>query len=422
VTVNLSFDAGTSADMLDTPGTQALMLGLLDEGTASMDATQIAEAQERIGARLSAAPGLDTSSVTLSALSANLAPSLALLAEVVRRPAFRDSDVARVRDQQLAGIAQIQASPRDLALRTLAPQLFGPAHPYGLPGDGLGEAKAVAALDAAALRRAHARWLRPDALRITVVGDIAMDQLKPRLEAAFGDWRAPDEPRPVKNQTAAIPAPAPRIVLIDRPGSSQSVIVAGRVLALTGRDRDKEALELANEVLGLGFLSRLNLNLREDKSWSYGVSTWVPSPLGQRSLMLYTSVETPRTGDSIREIITELAAFPATRPVDPTELNRVTDGNIRGLPNRYETNAQVLGALVVNDRLGRPDDYYATLPSRYRQVDAAAINAAAKAWLQPEGLVYVVVGDRKLVEPQLKGLGLPVEIAPPVDSGSATGE
>ncbi len=398
------------------------MLGLLDEGAAGLDAAQIAEAQERLGAQLATASGVDSSAVTLAALSANLAPSLALLADVVRRPAFRDGDVARVRDQQLANIAQVQASPRGLAMRSLTPLVFGAEHPYGLPGDGLGEAATVSALDPAALRKAHARWLRPDALRITVVGDIAMAQLKPMLEAAFGNWQAPAEPRPVKNLAAAIPAPRPRIVLIDRPGSPQSVIVAGRVLPLTGRDQGKEALQLANEVLGEGFLSRLNLNLREDKSWSYGVQTWITAPLGPRSLMLYAPVQADRTGDSIRELLKDMAAFPIARGVDPTELGRVTDGNIRGLPNRFETNAQVLGALIANDRLGRADDYYATLPTRYRAVDAAAINAAAKQWLQPQGLAFVVVGDRKLVEPQLKGLGLPIEIAAPVDSASATGE
>jgi predicted Zn-dependent peptidase len=398
------------------------MLGLLDEGTEKLDATQIAEAQERLGARLSTGSGLDSSAVTLSALTDNLAPSLALLADVVRRPAFRDADVARVRDQQLAGIAQVQASPRGLAFRTLSPLVFGKEHPYGLPGDGLGEVKTVAALDAAALRKAHGRWLRPDNLQITVVGDIAMEQLRPQLEAAFGTWQAPAESKPVKNLAAPIPAPRPRIVLVDRPNSPQSVIVAARVLPLTGRDQGKEALELANEVLGEGFLSRLNLNLREEKSWSYGVRSIVSSPLGPRSLLLYAPVQSDRTGDSIKELLKDMTAFPASRGVDATELTRVTDGNIRGLPNRFETNAQVLGAIIANDRLGRPDNYYATLPTRYRQIDAAAINQAARAWLHPDGLIFVVVGDRKLVEPQLKGLGLPVEVAAPVDSGAAKGD
>ena len=422
VLVSLTFDAGYAADAQDRPGTQTLMLGLLDEGSASMTATQIAEQQERLGARLTAGAGLDSSAVQLSALSANLQPSLDLLAEVARRPAYREGDVARVRDQQLAALAQSMASPSALASRTINPLLFGPNHPYGQPGDGLGDARSVAALTPAVLRGAHDKWLRPDNLTITVVGDITLDQLKPMLEASFGDWRTPAGPRAIKPLDAAIPAPRPRIVLIDRPGSPQSVIVAGRVLPLTGRDQNQEALELANEVLGNGFLSRLNMDLREDKGWSYGVRSGVRSPQGPRSLVVTAPVQADRTGDSIALILADMRAFPAARGVDPVELGRVTDGNVRGLPNRFETNGQVLGAIVSNQQLGRPDDYYATLPTRYRAIDAAAINRAAGTHLTPDGLVFVVVGDRKLVEPQLRKLGLPIEIASPVDSGQPTGE
>ena len=424
VLVSLNFDAGFAADAQDTPGTQGLMLDLLDEGTATRDATQIAEQQERLGAHLSSGASLDSSSVMLSALSANLAPSLDLLADVVRNPAFRDADVASVRDQRQADLAQAMASPRALGVRSLAPLLFGADHPYGLPSDGLGDSRSLAAQSAASLRAAHDKWLRSDALRITVTGDITMDQLKPLLERAFGNWAPPAVPLAVKRLDAAVPAPRPRIVLIDRPGSPQSVIVAGRVLGLTGRDQGHEALDLANEVLGNGFLSRLNMDLREDKGWSYGVRSSVSSPQGPRTLMLVAPVQSDRTGDSIRLILKDMAAFPAARGVEPVELARVTDGNIRGLPNRFETNSQVLGAIVLNERLGRADDYYTTLPARYRAIDGAAIDGAAREWLTPQGLVFVVVGDRKLVEPQLKGLGLPVELAPtpPVDSKPAAGD
>ncbi|MFM5917378.1 MAG: M16 family metallopeptidase [Novosphingobium sp.] len=420
VAVNLSFDAGYSADAQDTPGTQSLMLGLLDEGTDDMTGIQIAEQQERLGARLSAGAGTDSSGVQLNALSANLQPSLDLLADVVRHPAYRADDVARVKDQQLADIAQSNASPRALASRMLGPILFGASHPYGQPGDGLGTASAVAAQSPASLRAAHDKWLRPDNVTITVVGDITMEQLKPMLEASFGDWKAPALPKPVKPLDAAIPSPQPRIVLIDRPNSPQSVIVAGRVLPLTGRDQNQEALDLANEVLGNGFLSRLNMDLREDKGWSYGVRSAVRSPKGPRSLVVTAPVQADRTGDSIALLLADMTQFPAKRGVEPVELARVTDGNVRGLPNRFETNGQVLGAILSNQQLGRPDDYYVTLPTRYRAIDAKAINAAAGTYLQPAGLVFVVVGDRKVVEPQLKKLGLPIEIAP-VDSGAAKG-
>lgn len=417
VVVNLGFDAGVGADVLDTPGTQGLMLDLLDEGTTTRNATQIAEEQERLGAGINSGAGADTSVVTLQALTANLAPSLALMADVVRNPAFADSEVARVRDQQLAELAQTVATPPALARREMAKVLFGPEHPYGQPGDGLGNAKSLAALTPAELRAAHDKWLRPDLARITVVGDITMEQLLPMLETAFGDWQTPASPPPAKNLAAAIPAPSPRIMLIDRPNSPQSVIVGGRVLPVTGRDPNLEALDLANEVLGGGFLSRINSNLREEKGWSYGAYTAVTAPQGPRALTVTAPVQADRTGDAIREILADMRAFPAKKPVDAEELNRVTDGNIRSLPNRFETNQQVLGAIVVNDRLGRPDNYYITLPDRYRAIDATALDTIARRFLQPDGMTFIVVGDRKVVEPQLKALGMRIDIVPAGDVG-----
>lgn len=411
VLVSLNFDAGYAADSLDTPGTQSLMMGMLDEGTTTRSATAIAEEQERLGASIGTGASLDSSGVTLDALKPNLAASLALMADIARNPAFAAGEVARVKAQQLASLSQALASPRALAQRTLPTVLFGPAHPYGQPADGLGNPKAIAAQTPASLRAAHDKWLRPDLARITVVGDITMGELLPLLNRAFGDWKAPAGSAPIKNLTAVPPAPRSRIVLIDRPNSPQSVIFGGRVLALTGRDQGKEALDLANEVLGGGFLSRLNSDLREDKGWSYGVSSAVREPVGPRSLVMLAPVQADRTGDSIAALLDNIKAFPATKGVDPVELQRVTEGNIRALPNRFETNSQVLGAIVANDRLGRPADYYARLPDKYRTIDAAALDAAAKAWLQSDGIAFVVVGDRKVVEPQLGRLGIPVEIA-----------
>ncbi|MCB2078520.1 MAG: insulinase family protein [Novosphingobium sp.] len=413
----LSFDAGIAADALDTPGTQELMLDMLDEGTTSLNATQIAEAQERLGATIYTGGALDESRVTMSALSANLGPSLALMADIARNPAYEEGEVARVRDKKLAELAQTLASPGARASRELSKLLFG-NHPYAQPADGLGSAGTLSSLGPDQLRAAHDKWLRPDLARITVVGDVTMARLLPLLEKAFGDWQAPAAPKPVKPLDAAIPAPNPRIVLIDRPNSPQSVIVAGRVLPLTGRDSGQEALDLANEVLGAGFLSRLNLDLREDKGWSYGVRSGIARPEGPRDLSLVAPVQADRTGDAIRLIMANMKAFPATKPVTDEELQRVTDGNVRSLPNRFESNAAVLGALLTNELLGRPDDYYEKLATRWRAIDDAAIDAAAREYLQPKGLTFVIVGERKIIEPQLKGLGLPVEIAP-ADAGES---
>jgi zinc protease len=408
VDLALSFDAGYAADALDTPGTQGLMLAMLDEGTATLDSKAIAEAEERLGARISTGASLDNTQVMMSALSANLAPSLALMADITRHPAFAPGEVARVRDQRLAQLSQTLASPQSLASRTLGKALFG-THPYAQPRDGLGDAASLAKLTPADLGAAHAKWLRPDLARITVVGDVTLAQLLPMLEQAFGSWHAPATPRPVKPLDAAVPAAAAKIIVYDRPQSPQSVIYAGRVLDVTGRTPDLEKLELANDVIGDGFLSRLNADLREEKGWSYGVSSAVREPQGPRTFLVAAPVQADKTGATITALIADMAAFPAKAPVTPAELNRITDGNIRGLPNKFETNADVLGAILTSQLLGRPDGYYNTLPARYRAIDAAQIDDAAKRWLQPQGLTFVIVGDRKVIEPQLKDVGLPVE-------------
>jgi predicted Zn-dependent peptidase len=408
VAMSIAFDAGFAADSLDTPGTQAMMLATLEEGTTTRNATQIAEEQERLGAAINTGGGLDRSSVTMSALTANLAPSLSLLSDVVLHPAFRAEDVARVRDQQLTALQQVQASPQALAQRTLDGLLFG-AHPYAQPSDGLGTTASVAKLDPAALRAAHAKWLRPDIAHITVVGDITMAQLQPLLEAQFGTWKAPATPPPHKALDAAVPAAQARIVVLDRPASPQSFIASGRAMPINATTQGAEALNLANDVLGGGFLSRLNSDLREDKGWSYGVNSAVTRPVGPRTLLVMAPVQTDKTGVSVQAILADMTAFPVKAPVTPVELQRVTEGAIRAMPNSFQTNGSVLAAIENNDRLGRPDNYYETLASTYRQLGTPAIELAARTYLQPNGMTIVIVGDRKAIEPQLKGLNLPVE-------------
>jgi len=408
LTVQLAFDAGFAADGAARAGTQSLMMDLLEEGTTTRSAIDIAEQQERLGASISTGSDMDTSSITLTALTANLAPSLELMADMVRNPAFKPEDVARVKDQRLADIAQEKASPFGLATRALGPILYGPDHPYGSVG-GLGNEDVISALTPQQLAGEHARWLRPDLANIVVVGDITMDELLPQLDAAFGRWPVVRSMPPKKDLTVPTAPARQRVVVIDRPNSPQSILLFGRVLPLKGTDQGQEALDLANEVMGNGFLSRLNMDLREDKGWSYGVGSRITRELGPESMLVFTQVQSDRTADSIKLILNDMAAFPSRQPVDDTEYQRVTDGNIRGLPNRYQTNGQVLGALAQNDRLGRPDDYEARLPDLYRAVSKEAIDKAAATYLQPGELAVIVVGDRAAIEAQLAGLDLPVE-------------
>ncbi|MFA6219308.1 MAG: pitrilysin family protein [Erythrobacter sp.] len=406
--ISVEFDAGYAADGAAHAGTQSLMMDLLEEGTTSRSAVQIAEEQERLGAQIGIDSSLDTSTVSMNALTSNLAPSLALMADIVRNPAFAETEVRRVRDQHLAEIAQQLSSPGGLAGRTLRPLLFGESHPYGSVGS-LGLVPVIKTVGPATLRAEHQAWIRPENARIFVVGDISVDELLPQLERAFGGWHGAGEAAPAKQLDRATPAPQKRLVVIDRPNSPQSVIYAGRVLPVTGPTPDLESLDLANEVLGNGFLSRINMIIREEKGWSYGARSEVDDPQGPRLFAISTAVQSDRTADSVQLILDIARDFAnGAQAVDDTEFNRVTDGNIRGLPNRFETNFQVLDAISENARLGRPDDYYATLPARYRAIGKDAIDAAARQYLGPEDLTIVVVGDRKLIDAQLGRLGLPV--------------
>ena len=407
LSLSLEFDAGQAADGAARAGTQSLMMDMLEEGTTTRSALDIAEQQERLGAWISTGTRLDSSAINMTALSANIAPSLELMADMVRNPAFDAAELERVKAQREAEIEQSMASPMGLAQRAINPLIFGPAHPYGSVGS-LGEVATIAAITPATLQAEHDKWLRPDTASITVVGDITMAQLLPALERAFGNWQAPASARPAKDLTAAIPAAQERIVVIDRPNSPQSVLLMARVLPMNGTAPGMESLELANEVIGAGFLSRLNTQLREEKGWTYGIRAGISAPKGPRTLTVFTPVQSDRTADSIRLILDEMRAFPGTRGVDATELQRVTDGNARNLPNRFQTNDEVMNAIVTSQRLNQPDDYYVKLPSTYRAIDAAAINNAARTYLQPNGLTIVVVGDRKVIDAQLAGLGLPI--------------
>ena len=407
--VALSFDAGNAADPNGALGTQSLMLALLDEGTATRSSIQIAEEEERLGAAIGAGASMDRTTVTLSALSANLAPSLDLLADIVRHPAFAPAEVARLRDQQLARIAAEMTEPGSIAQRALPVLLFGAGHPYGVPFSGTGDPAVVAKLTRADLLAFHAAWLRPDNAKIFVVGDRPLAQIKPLLERSFGSWRAPAAAKGVKAFPATTPDVAPRIVLIDRPGSPQSFILAGALLPLKGRD-DLVDLLAANDVLGGDFLSRLNLDLRETKGWAYGVNASPKRLLESVPYLVTAPVQADKTGAAITALLADMANFLTAQGVSPAELQRTVNGSIRELPGSFEGGDDVLAGMQQNVLLGRPDDYYETLPARYRAMTASQLDQAARRTIDPKRLVWVVVGDAAAVRPQLDAVGLPVEV------------
>jgi predicted Zn-dependent peptidase len=411
VRVSVQFDAGYAADSASRLGLQSLMADLLDEGTTSLNSVQIAEARERLGATITTGSTLDRTTVALAALRSNLAPSLDLMADIIKTPAFAPGEIERLRGQRLARIGQEMSQPQNIALRTMPPLLYGAGHPYGVPATGSGTVEAVRAITRDDILAAHDAWIRPDTARIFVVGDTTLAQIVPMLEARFGSWRAPVAPRGTKSFAAAIPDARPRIILVDRPQSPQSFILGGLVLPVNGTD-DLDTLLQANDVLGGSFLSRLNMDLRETKHWSYGVGGQVGRREHNVPYFVFAPVQADHTGDAIASMRTDLAQFLADRGVTPAELERTTNGSIRELPGSFERSDQVLGALQANALYHRGDDYYDTLASRYRRMTAAELDAAARRAIDPARFIWVVVGDASRVRPQLDQLGLPVEVVP----------
>lgn len=408
IRMSVSFDAGHAADPKEKLGTQGLTLALLDEGAGKRDSIALAEAQERLGAQIASSATMDRTNVSMFALKANLAPSLDLLADVIQRPTFAPAEIERLRSQVLAGIAAENAQPRGIARRIMPSLLYGKLHPYGVPMSGSGTEEGVKAVTRADLLAFHDRWLRPDNARIFVTGDTTLAELKPLLEARFGSWAKPAAPRGEKLFRMDRMARPARIVLIDRPQSPQSYIMAGELLPTRGVD-DPLDLVTANEVVGGSFLSRLNMDLREDKGWAYGAFTQAQMLRETMPLYVIAPVQTDKTGASIAAAIADMKAFLTTKGVTEEERDRTINNQIRSLPGSFETSGDLLGALISLDTLGRPDDYYEKLPARYRAMKASDLDAAARKAIRPDDLIWIVVGDAAKVEPQLKDLGLPVE-------------
>ncbi|MBU6372289.1 MAG: insulinase family protein [Alphaproteobacteria bacterium] len=410
VSISAVFDAGSAADTKDKTGLQRLTLNAMREGAGGRTGRQISEELERLGANLATGFGADTTQITLSALKPNLAASVGLMADIMRTPAFDTKEVERLRAIQLSAIAQEENTPNGIAQRALRPLLYGADHPYGLVS-ALGVRETVAGYTRADLAGFHAKWIRPDNMQIFVVGDTTLAEITPVLERAFGSWTAPaGVAKGAKTFTAPAPQAQGKVLLIDRPNSPQSVIVAAAPVGVKGRD-NPITLDLANYTLGGSFTSRINYDLRETKGWSYGAGSGVS--IQSREDVAYTvnaPVQADRTGDSILAIKQQITDFVGPKPVTSEELSRAIASSTLSLPGTFETAGSVLTALLGNANLGRPDDYWTTYPTRLRALGQADVTAEAKARLNPDQLIWVVVGDAKVVEPQLAKIGMPVEV------------
>jgi zinc protease len=409
--MSLSFDAGFSADAPNARGLQNLTLSLLDEGADGLSSQQIAEQEERLGAGINAGGTADRSVVVLSALSANLAPSLDLLADIVQRPTFAPPEIERVRTQTLTSIAQAQKDPNSIGARVLPALLYGESHPYATTA--IGNAEAVKGFSRDDIVGFEQRWLRPDNLQIFVVSNLPLAELLPQVEQRFGTWAAPAVPKGEKIFSPPPPRPtSERIVLVDRPGSPQSVILGGEITPINPRG-EIAPITASNDILGGNFLSRINMDLRETKGWSYGVSGSAQLTANVVPYIINAPVQADRTGESIKALSQQFRGFLGPKGVTEEELTRTITNLTGRLPGQFETSSAVLTAMQNNAIYGRPDNYYELLAGKYRAQTRASLDAALRGAVDPNGFVWVVVGDAAKVRPQLEKLGMPIEVVQP---------
>jgi zinc protease len=404
--VSVMFDGGFVGDQGRKPGTASFAMSLLDEGAGKLDSLAIADRAERLGAQIASAASLDTAFAAVSMLTEQAEPSLALLADLVRRPTFPEHEIERVRKEWIAGIVREKTSPETLALRVLPPLLYGSGHPYAIPFTGSGTEAAVSALTRDDLVAFQRDFLRPDNATIIVTGAVTPATILPLLERHFGDWLPPAGARPPRADIAAANGSGgTRVYLLDRPGAPQTTILAGQLLP-SSLAPDRLELNTANDVLGGSFTSRINMNLREDKHWSYGARSSLTETRGQRPWLLSAPVQTDKTVESIQEIRRELGEFLAARPVTADEVAKVRNRDVRALSGQYETNAAVSGAIGDIVRFDRPDDYVRTLQARLQAQTTAGVRQAAAQAFRPDSITWVIVGDLSKIEAPIRELGL----------------
>ncbi|HEX8267267.1 MAG TPA: pitrilysin family protein [Pyrinomonadaceae bacterium] len=400
VNVALAVDAGSASDSPAKAGAASLAVDLMDEGTKTRDAFQIANELDSLGANLFTGSGLDMSFVRLQSTSANLRPSLGIMADVVLNPSFPADLFAIQKQRRLSQIGQEKADPRSLATRVLPNIIYGANHAYGKPASGF--EKSVEGITREDLMKWHADWFKPGSSTVVVTGDVTMDKLLPVLEENLGNWKSGTAP--AKNLPTVAKTAGKKIYLIDKPNAPQSVIVAAHVTETSGQTEDL-ALEPVMTNFGGIATSRLNRNLRLDKHWSYGTQGQVTNARGQRIFLVVAPVQTDKTKESMTEVVKEINDIAGTRPIGGEEFTSIMRNMTSRLAGRFETLSALESAAINQINFNLPSDYWSNYSTNLRSLTEPQLAAAAKKFVRPGEVVWIVVGDLSKVENGIRELG-----------------
>ncbi len=403
VTMVLLVRAGSSADPHDRPGLASLTGDMLDEGAGDRGALEMHEALARIGAQFDTEVGPDATFLTLTTLARFRHEALALLGDLVSRPMFDAGEFDRVRQLRSNRLRQLRDVPSATADRAFVTALFGD-HPYGHLA--IGTMAALEGMRLDQVRAFHRTAYVPDNAVLIVVGDITEADLHDEVDAVLGGWERPGDhmvgPAP---QVDAPPEPEERLLVIDRRDATQSELRLGHI-GVARATPDYHALLLANLVLGGQFVSRLNMNLREQKGYTYGARSFFEFRLGAGTFQMQASVQTEVTADAVREAMHELRALRDGRPITDEELETARAALTKGYPRNFETADQIARSIAQLALYELPDDYFATFVPQVAALDRDTVQDAARRHMHPDRLVALIVGDAERVTPTLDALGL----------------
>ena len=407
VAFTLLIRRGASSDPAGKEGLAAVTADMLDEGSGDRSAIESHEALARLGAQFDTDIGSDATVTSVTVLSRFTRRALDLLSDVVVRPAIRDSDFSRVRQLRLHRLTQLRDMPSAVADRAFLRLLYG-AHPYG--HSPIGTEESLASMNADDARGFHARAIRPGVSTLIAVGDCDHATMVQMASEAFADWTGTGDTEPVGDGS---PPHAARINIVPRPRAPQSELRIGQVSA--ARDTpDYHPLVVANTILGGQFVSRINLNLREDKGLTYGARSAFDFRRLSGPFVLQASVQTTGTARAIEESIGEIAGIRGPHPVTADELALGIAALTRGYARSFETGEQIGRAALQIALYDLPDDYFEQFVPRIERVTSDDVSQVMQRHLDPARLTTLVVGDFDVVREELGrlGLGEPVVLSP----------
>ena len=404
VEMQVMFDGGYAIETDNSLGHVNFTMSMLDEGTSKYNVFGYEDLKSELGSSISFGSSLDTTYASLSSLKINLEPTLDLLLESLLNPTFPEQEIQRLKKIWVSNIEESLTTPASMAGRQVGPLLFGKDHPYGKPS-GAGTTKSISNITRKDIIDIHKKLTDPSKATFILAGDIDLEEAKQLLNKRLKNWTSSSNINNNVDLYNVDDQKESRVFLIDKPDAIQSYILAVQLLPPTNSP-DDIVIDYMNYAIAGSFTSRLNMNLREDKSWSYGVRTGIGSALGQRLMQVRAPVQTDKTIESIQEILKEYNGYITSNPITEQELDKAKKARTLRMPGNYETVGSLLNGVSGIVKYDRELDYLDTLADKRNMINLDEVINASTKYINPKKWTWIIVGDLSKVEEGIRNLEL----------------